>query len=242
MRIELSAVAVAVVCLALAPAEGKEKIKALLLAGGPIHDAKGCAKSIEKQLDKEKGLEVTCMLDDLTALVPEKLKRYDVIILYYSRGTLTAEQEKNLLDWLAGGKGFVGLHLASGAFAGSNDYREMIGGSFRTHPPLREFSQKVVDRKHPITKGLPPEFKMTDEQYLLKYEPDKVHVLIEGPYEYQDKTSGKTETGVAPSVWTKPWQQGRVVYISWGHSPELCDGEIFGEVLRRATVWAARGK
>ena len=61
---------------------------------------------------KERGIELTYTdkLDDLNA---ETLAKYDGLVIYANTTIITPEQETALLDYVAGGKGFVPLHCAS---------------------------------------------------------------------------------------------------------------------------------
>jgi len=207
-----------------------QRIKTLLFTGGEIHDFKGCGEAIADVLSKKEELEVTKVEDDLSVLVAPNLDPYDLIVFYYTVGKITDAQKNGLLNFVASGKGYVGVHSAADSFRECPEYRAMVGGHFITHPNYREYQVSVVDSEHPITKDL-TEFMVTDEQYLLDFDP-RVNVLCSALWQ------GKT----MPVVWTKDWEKGRVFYLALGHDKKACQQEIFHLLLTRGILWAAEKK
>jgi len=205
------------------------KIETLLLTGGGIHDWKGCGDEIEKALRAAGSFEVTRINDDLSAFEAPNLDPYDLVVFYYTRGELTDARKNGLLNWIAGGKGFVGIHSATASFHGCPEYLCMVGGHFVTHPAPRKYWVSIADPEHPITKDL-IEFLVEDEQYIMDYDPG-VNVLA----------SALWEGGQMPVAWTKSWGKGRVFYLALGHSPEACRDENFKTLLVRGSIWAAGG-
>ena len=203
------------------------KIKTLLFCGGEIHDAKGCGDEIEKILKASGEFEVARIDEDLDAFVAPKLDSYDLLVLYYTIGDLNDAQKNGLLNWIASGRGFVGIHSAADSFKSSPEFIGMIGGVFITHPTYREYQVSVADSAHPITKDL-VEFNVTDEQYVTNYDP-RVQVLAAGLFK------GKA----MPVAWTKEWGKGRVYYLALGHDPAACRHEVFAKLLTRGALWAA---
>lgn len=203
------------------------KIKTLLFAGGSIHDWKGCGDVIEECLRGCADLELTKVEDDLSVLEAPNLDPYDLLVFYYTVGEISEAQKNGLLDWLASGKGYVGIHSAADSFRECPEYRAMVGGWFVTHPHFRSYQVSVLNAEHPITEGL-DEFTVEDEQYITDYDP-RVHVLATALYK-----------GIArPVAWTKPWGNGKVFYLALGHNPEACLHETFQLMLTRGCLWAA---
>jgi len=204
------------------------RIKTLLFAGGEIHDSKGCGDEIERILRPCESLDITRVDNDLSVLEAGGLAPYDLIVFYYTIGEITAAQKNGLLEWVASGKGYVGIHSAGDSFRDCPEYRAMVGGWFVTHPHYRKYQVSVVDPEHAITKGI-DEFWVEDEQYILDYDP-RVHVLA----------SALWKGTAMPCVWTKSWGAGRVFYVSLGHDPNACKNETFATLLERGALWAGR--
>lgn len=204
-----------------------DAIKVLVFAGGAIHDFRACGESVRSTLAADERLEVTCVEDDLDYFLKEEFRSSDVLVFYYTGGELTDAQKNALLGFVAGGKGYVGIHSAADSFHGCPEYRAMVGGYFVTHPQYRTYQVSVADAEHPITKDL-VEFMVTDEQYIVDYDP-RVHVLASALYQGR----------AMPVAWTRSWGEGRVFYLALGHCPDSCEDEHFKLLLTRGAVWAA---
>lgn len=251
------------------------KIKVLVYGGGVIHDFKGVHEAVMETLGTCPDLDLTSVTDTLApapaaqpgAPPPKpgiesavddmlaKLPQHDVLFFHHTGGKLTDAQEAALCGAIASGKGFVGIHSAADSFKSNPKYMDMIGGMFRTHPPYRDIAVKVLDPAHPIMKDIPAEFTVKDEQYILKYDPAKVHVLCDAPYEvmeYQEVVEQKDgkevkkrvptgkilESGQMPVVWTKPWDKGRVVYISLCHDAKAARQDVVKTIVLQSVLWA----
>jgi hypothetical protein len=195
---------------------------------------------------------VKSALDEMLA----KLPQYDVLFFHHTGGSMTPEQEKTFCDLIASGKGYVGIHSAADSFKSNANYIEMIGGSFRTHPAPLDIKATVIDPTHPVMKDVPKEFTVHDEQYILKFDPAKVTVLAEAPYtlwKYNEvvekdkegkevkrriKTDEVAEEGKMACVWVKPWEKGRVVYISFCHDRKAAEQDVVKKILVQAVLWA----
>ena len=77
-----------------------------------------------------RGIDLT-YTDKVEALNPKTLGDYDGLIIYANTTQIAPEQEKALLDFVAGGKGFIPLHCASYCFLNSPKYIELVGAQFQ---------------------------------------------------------------------------------------------------------------
>ena len=86
----------------------------------------------------------------------EELKTYDVIFPCWTMGTITPAQSKGLSAAVRSGIGLAGIHGGMGdAFRGNTDYEWMVGGHFVGHPHVGDYTVRVTDKTHAITRGLP---------------------------------------------------------------------------------------
>jgi len=216
---------------AVAEETAAAKIKTLVFSGGEIHDYKGNGQAVLEALKDRPEFDVTYVENDLNVLVAPSLDPYDLLIFFYTVGTITDAQKNGLLNWVASGKGFVGFHSAADSFRDCPEYRALVGGHFLTHPAYRDYQVSVVEPRHPITEGLPGEFMVRDEQYILDYDP-RVNVLCTALYQGR----------AVPVAWTKAWGRGRVFYLALGHDPAACRHEMFRELLVRGSLWAGRSQ
>lgn len=211
-------------------AEEKAKVKTIFITGGPVHDSKGCGDEVEKVLEATGRFEITRVHEDLSILEAPRLDPYELVIFHYTLGRLTDAQKNGLLNAVASGKGFAGWHSTADSFRECPEYRAMVGGHFVTHPRYREYQVSVVPDSSPIVQGL-SEFKVTDEQYILDYDP-RVTVLCSALWKGE----------ASPVAWMKTWGKGRVFYLALGHDPKACRDEHFKRLFVRGAHWAATGQ
>ncbi len=209
--------------------------KALMFWGGwDGHTPKQSADLFARWLAAE-GFDVD-VRDSLAVLDDgPNLRRLHLIVPVWTMGELTGDQEKNLCDAVAAGVGIAGWHGTMGdSFRNSSGYQHMVGGQFVAHPGGIQPAYKIgiVDREHPITRGLQDFLIPNSEQYYMHVDPAN-HVLATTPF----------ESGVAmPAVWTKPWGAGRVAYASFGHTYRDFEVHEAREIVQRSLLWAARAE
>jgi len=225
------------------PSKRKAAKKVLLFGGGKMgggaHDHSLCCPILERCIRSATGFQIDYVAEDYDAFLAERLRPYDVLVLYHTGQQLTPDQKHGLVEWVASGKGFVGLHGASCSFHDSPEYFAMLGGRFRGHPCVREYIVSVNDTAHPVTRDLKGyaakhwepwpvyEYKVLDEQYLMDYD-NRVHVLASTVFR------GRTW----PVAWVQPWGQGKVFYNALGHTAEACRNPFFKQMLIGAVKWA----
>src|SRR4029079_2738326 len=150
-------------------------------------------------------------------------------VIYANTTQITKEQEKDLLDYVENGGGFVPLHCASFCFLNSPAYIDLVGAQFQKHG-TGEFDTKVVDSDHPSMKGLEP-FRTWDETYVhTKHNTSERHVL-----QARDDQSGSE-----PWTWTRTQGKGRVFYTAYGHDARTWGNPGFVDLIERGTRWATR--
>jgi type 1 glutamine amidotransferase len=165
--------------------------------------------------------------DDLADLTSANLARFDVVVNFSTDLVGTEEQLAALLDAVAGGIGFVGLHAANATFRDSDAYAAMVGSRFARHPPIKRFTVEIVDSSHPITTGL-ESFEVEDERYELKDEATDLHVLA--------RADGHA------SVYVRRHGRGRVCYVAPGHDRRTLELSSYARLVRQAIGWAAVGR
>ncbi len=178
-----------------------------------------------------RGIKVTYTekVNDLNAA---NLARYDALVIYANIERITPEQEKALLDYVAGGGGFVPLHCASYCFLNSPKYIALVGAQFRRHE-TGEFDTRIVAPSHPIMKGFEP-FRTWDETYVHhKHNDTDRHVL-----QVRDDVGpgGKT---AEPWTWVRTEGKGRVFYTAYGHDARTWQQPSFHDLVERGIRWAA---
>jgi type 1 glutamine amidotransferase len=182
----------------------------------------------------------------MNVFTPENLAQYDAV-LFESTTQLKFKdpaQREALLNFVKGGKGFIGIHAASDNFPTWPEAVEMIGGQFDGHPwtaggsgPKESdgWSMKVDDPDHPINKSFGGKgFVLKDEIYQIKgpYSRDTHRVLLsldmskpstKAPIKNGKKGQawGGRADGDHAISWIKRYGEGRVFYCSLGHRKEI---------------------
>jgi len=179
------------------------------------------------------------LADTLDAyLDSERLRSLSLIVPVWTMGTITRDQERGLLDAVAGGVGVAGWHGTMGdSFRDSPEYQFMVGGQWVAHPGnIIDYRVDIVDHDDPITAGL-DDFAMHSEQYYMHVDPSN-QVLATTTFG-GEHTPGIAGT-VMPVVWKRRWGQGRVFYCSLGHVTSDFDVPAAREIVRRGMHWASR--
>lgn len=174
-----------------------------------------------------------------------QLARYDAV-LFYTTGELplTPEQRAAFLDFVAQGKGFVGVHPATDTFYAWPEYGALVGAYFDGHPWHEKVRVRVEDGAHPATRSLDASFDIVDEIYQFRapYDRARLHVLLTLDADAADLTKAgvnRTDRDFA-LAWTRTHGQGRVFYTALGHRPEVWSDPRFLSHLRGGIEWSLR--
>ncbi|MFC1551632.1 ThuA domain-containing protein [Candidatus Latescibacterota bacterium] len=194
-----------------------------------------------KMMGERTGAYETVFSNDIRVFERENLARFDAICFNNTVGVLFEDPtlRQNLLDFVASGKGFVGIHAAGATFCQYPVYDHfpefgvMLGGfEDGGHPwgPEDTIVLKVDDPDHPVARafnGKP--FVVSDEVFQFR-EPDprgRLRVLISIDTERTDVgpdrrilPQRRADMDI-PISWVKPYGTGRVFYTSFGHNPHL---------------------
>ena len=146
-------------------------------------------------------------------------------VTYHSE--LSADQENGLFQFIAGGKGLVGIH-GTGWWIGGQAV-DLIGGHANWHPPGLTFTVNVEDGAHPVMDGI-DDFEVEDEIYMTAFDP-AIHILASA--QWADKAH--------PMAWVKPYGNGRVFYTTLGHTSDTFQRAAVQRMMRQGTLWAANG-
>jgi type 1 glutamine amidotransferase len=173
---------------------------------------------------------------DLETLTAEMLAEHDLLCFVHTSGALPLDttQQQAILDFVASGKGFVGIHSASATLYDWDGYRELIGAHFLRHPPGQVFTVVVENREHPSTRHLSPSFDVADEPYTFRTDPRAVAQIL---LRAEAGTAGLE--GDLPLAWTKPYGDGRVYYNALGHYDACWDDPAYQAQLIGGLRWAA---
>jgi len=212
----------------------------VLVLSGSNHRFAESAAVIHDFLGAQQDMTVT-LRDDKAILASPELDEFDVCVFGtgFTRsvsqpdGTvqrvadLTPAQEDGLFQFVAGGKGLVGIHGTAWWIGGRAV--DLIGGHANWHPPGLTFTVNVNDSQHPVTQGL-DNFEVEDEIYISAYDP-AIHILA----------SADWHNRAHPMAWVKPYGAGRVFYTTLGHGPNTFTRPGMQQLIQQGVRWAGTG-
>jgi len=229
--------------LAVAPlgaAEPSTKIRVLLTFGGHAFEE----PAFFRMFDAMQGIRYTKAQfpKQLDLLKPGLEKQFDALVMYDMNPKITPEQQKNFDRLLKAGIGVVSLHHNLAAHRQWPDFRKVIGGQFLLTPTEIEgktwakstwshgedIPVSIVDRNHPITKGL-SNFTIHDETYGGYYVAPDVHVLL--------TTNHPKNT--PQLAWATKYGASRVVYLMLGHDGKAYSNPNYPELVARSIRFVA---
>jgi len=237
-----------------AQAAPRQARRLLVLGDAAFHDpVPYCAKAVEI-LGRKTGAFETVVTGDGAWLEPARIGAFDAILLnnWHSfnpflpatrREFLDATPEKqaemqavearrrrSLVEFVAGGKGLVGIHGAMVGYNNWKEYGDILGARYQAVLYM-EAAVRIDDPSHPVNAAFGGKgFRLADEFYEFRepYSRESLHVLLS-----IDMTSmagvekirkfGKpmrTDDDFALS-WVKSYGRGRVFVSAFGHLDEV---------------------
>ena len=245
---------------------GKRSVTAFTLAGDRYHNIDYIRTALGKTLVKDLGVSID-FTDELSLLTASNLKPYKLLIMfrdgmvwpggYVGSGGqgpivsepplstfdqtpvywMTVEQGKAVKEFVQNGGAALFYHNVTYISPQNQEFREVLGAVTRQHPPLRPFKVKIVNKEHPITRGL-SDFVVTDEQHFVKYEKDPKYVLMESVNE--DGLTWKDEGTSSAAGWAYDYGKGRICYLAPGHVITALWNPEYEKIQKNAVKWLLR--
>ncbi len=217
----------------------KGKTSVLFISGGTSHKFHEFFGKTDSKTLENAGLTTHYTEDNAQAI--ELLAVADVAIISVNRpGFDTPEYRKALMDRVESGKGVIMLH--PGTWYGYKEWPELnrivVGGGTRGHDKLGPMGVRVINKRHPIMRGVSANFELVDELYMMNAggAPDdaaKITVLAESSVSAK---SGERH----PQVWVTKHPKARIVGITLGHDERAHDHPDYQRILVNAAKWAGR--
>jgi type 1 glutamine amidotransferase len=205
-------------------------IVVVTVTAGFRHDSIETAEGVIAEIGAAMNCEVVFARSDeeMDALLSaDALRRTSVVMFVNTTGEIDPPVRDTLLQWIANGGSFIGVHSASDTWHESPDYIEMLGGEFVGHPDQIARKIFVEQRRNPSTASLESPHTLFEEYYVLQhFHPEQVTLLL------------ALHDPRQPLSWTKNYGRGRVFYTALGHRIDVWTAEWFQQHLRGAMEWA----
>lgn len=235
--------------------------------------------------DEMQGIAVTFVDQPAAALLmrPETADAFDALLLYDMPGLdfggtpratpigPDAAMREGLLALLDRGIGVVALHHAIAGWPGWDDYAELIGGRFLYRPAALRGAERLdsgyrhqvtyeaqVVAEHPVTAGLPPRFKLTDELYLAEVFADDVTPLLRADHGFVRDNFYSATAAIEGRMfsnegwehppgsdligWVKRARRSPLVYLQPGDDHVTYDDPHYRRLVENALRWVAGGE
>ncbi len=164
------------------------------------------------------------------------------LLITYVAGPVLADPQAAFVErWMAEGGRWLGLHGTSGGKAarveGSRSrtmvkmaHHRALGGFFINHPPVRRFNVDLADDVHPLMRGVPRQFEVIDEPYMIEVQDlpgSRVLLTAElgpdpGPagfgFVYEKDTALLADGKTRVIAYQKDVGEGGVAYVALGHA------------------------
>ena len=218
-------------CLSVSAAWAKAADLNLLFIGdnGPHQPARRFQELAPALEQRGIVLKYTDHMDDVN---PETLAKFDGVVLYANIDRIDEAPAKALLDYVAGGKGFVPLHCATFCWRNNKDIVALMGGQFQRHGG-QVFTTEIAAADHPIMKDY-GSFTSWDETYIHHLHNEKDRTVLEYRVEGEQADGNQRE----PWTWVRTHGNGRVFYTAWGHDQRTFNQPGFHNLVERGIRWA----
>jgi type 1 glutamine amidotransferase len=208
----------------------------LTATAGFRHDSIATARQVMTAVAAAAADVTLTITEDVGAIGRARLADTDVLLFALTSGELAfnSEQKSAILDFVNGGKGFVGVHSATDTLYEWPEYGRLIGAYFLEHPWTQQGTVVVEDETHPSTTGLGRSFALLEEFYTFRENPrPRVQVLL------RLDAASVGASGDYPLAWTASSGAGRVYYNALGHFPATWNDARFQRQLLEAIRWTA---
>lgn len=203
--------------------------KILIVAGGKAVDKDNFYKLFESFSYDTTSKPFAFQLFDL-----DKIDNYKAIVFYDTYQPITEEQKESFMNIFKKGIGVLFLHHSLVSHQEWNEYENIVGGKYfhqvwvdnekkygpSTYKHDQDFLVEIIDRDHPVTKGL-DNFEIHDETYLNYRVLPNVSLLLRTNYRESGEILG----------WTHTYKNSKVVYVMMGH-----DKNAFGNISFKRLV------
>jgi type 1 glutamine amidotransferase len=213
------------------------RVLMLTATAGFRHDSIPAARQVMSALAASGGHFTVTATEDLALLSASSLAGYDVLFFALTSGELALDDGRKaaIVNFVEGGKGFLGVHSATDTLYNWPDYGRLTGAYFREHPWTQVGTVVVEGGSHPATEGLGDRFTIREEFYTFRENPrPHVQVLL------RLDPGSVGATGDLPLAWVQSRGEGRAYYNALGHFDETWRDPRFQQQLAGAIRWLAK--
>lgn len=177
-----------------------------------------------------------------------KLPQYQVVVFFTAINPPGVEVDA-LVDWVARGGAFVGIHSTANTYQGHAGFGELLGARYDRRPwrtrenPQTNVRVKVDDKTHPATRHMGDSFEIADDIYLFKnFDLSKMTLLLSLDPKSLDLTKTRPTDKDFPVAWAKSHGKGRVFYTALGDWDETWKNPAYRTHIIEGIRWSMNAK
>jgi len=224
-----------------AAAEKPSKIKALLLTGGCCHDYDAQKKILTEGISERAAVEWTIVheggksTDHKISIHedPNWAKPYDVVVHNECFASVKdVDFIHRITDAHKQGVPAIVIHCGMHCYRGKTDeWFKFVGVTSRGHGAHHPIKVEVIERDHPIMKGLAGSWRTPKgELYNIESMGENAKALAKGVSDRPDKPN--------TCVWTNQYGKARVFGTTLGHHNETMERPVYLDMLARGLLWS----
>jgi type 1 glutamine amidotransferase len=170
------------------------------------------------------------------------------LVIWLNDEPHTPEQEQAFQRYMTNGGSWLGFHAVGYTEKKTRWpwYQNFLGGIFDNNswPPLPA-ELLVMDRNHPVTKGLPESFESPSNEWY-SWDPNPafnkdVKVLLKlAPANFPLGIKDVLRGGTIPVVWTNT--KYKMLYVNMGHGDKIFTSPIQNTLIENAVLWLAKAQ
>ena len=217
-----------------APSEAPVKIaqpRRLLvftLAKGFVHEATPWGVAALRIVGEKTGAYTIVASEEPEVFRQDSLAAFDAVCFLNTCYTpfTNSVLRQNLMEFVKGGKGYVGIHCSAHTFLEWPEFGQLQGAYSVSHPWHEKVTVAIEEPEHPLMKCFGGNsFSVSDEIYLFdqRYSRRRLRVLASLDTRRTDMTKpGITrDDGDFGLVWVQRFGRGRTFYSAFGHDQHV---------------------
>jgi type 1 glutamine amidotransferase len=151
---------------------------------------------------------------------------WDAVLIYLHRQKISSQAAGILDEFVRNGGGLLGLHSASASYKTCDQFYELLGGRFKFHGPVQDFS--IVQDDASLFCQMDG-VNITDELYYHTLKKDiTVHF-----------STSDAEGVKIPLVWTRTHGTGLVCYSAPGHTVSSIENPLVQKIILKGIAWVS---